>query len=97
MDIRIREKLDLLTEKLEVLLSEREELKKDLQYYQKENRELRESLSKVKEEMKNFPERGESRIIANENGRYAEKVATISKQIEVYVEEIDRCIAQLDN
>ena len=97
MDIRIREKLDLLTEKLDVLLAEKEELKKDLQYYQKENRELRESLSKAKEEMKNFPVRGESSIIANENGRYAEKVAAISKQIEVYVEEIDRCIAQLDN
>ena len=97
MDIRIREKLDSLSEKVAGLLAEKEELKKDLQYYQKENRELRASLDQAKENAKNFPERGESTIIAGENGRYAEKVASISKKIDVCVEEIDRCIAQLEN
>lgn len=97
MDIRIREKLDSLSEKVAGLMAEKEELKKDLQYYQKENRELRASLDMAKENAKNFPERGESTIIADENGRYAEKVASISKKIDVCVEEIDRCIAQLEN
>jgi regulator of replication initiation timing len=97
MDIRIREKLDSLSEKVAGLLAEKEELKKDLQYYQKENRELRASLDQAKENAKNFPERAESTIIAGENGRYAEKVASISKKIDVCVEEIDRCIAQLEN
>jgi predicted nuclease with TOPRIM domain len=97
MDIRIREKLDVLKQRMQEMATEKEALKKDLQYYQKENRELRESLDQMKENSKNFPERAESAIIAGENGRYAEKVAAISKQIDVYVEEIDRCIAQLEN
>jgi hypothetical protein len=97
MDIRIKEQLELLQKKLELLLSEKAELKKDLSYYQAENRELRDKLSNWKEQRKNFPESGESTIIAVENGRNARKIASISKEIEVYVQEIDRCIAQLDN
>lgn len=97
MDIRIREKLDLLTEKLEAVLSEREGLKKDLQYYMAENRELREKLSGLKDSAKNFPVRAESSIIAVENGRNAQKIAAISREIDAYVKEIDQCIAQLEN
>jgi len=97
MDIRIKEKLDQLNEKIEAVLTEREALKKDIQYYQAENRELRDNLASLREGMKNFPLSAEKANIANENGSYAEKVATISKQIDVYVEEIDRCIAQLES
>ena len=45
--------------------------------------------------MKNFPLPTEKPNIAIENGSYAEKVAAITKQIDVYVEEIDKCIAHL--
>lgn len=97
MDIRIREKLDILAEKLEAVLIEREGLKKDLQYFMAENRELRDKLSSMKDSAKNFPVRPESRIIAVESGRNAQKIAAISREIDAYVKEIDQCIAQLEN
>lgn len=97
MDIRIREKLDFLAEKLQAVLTEREGLKKDLQYFMAENRELREKLSGLKDTPKNFPVRPESSIIATENGRNAQKIAAISREIDAYVKEIDQCIAQLEN
>ena len=97
MDIRIKEKLEILGEKLSVLTKEKEALRKEIQFYQLENRELKDRLSEMKPAGKNFPELPESRIIANENGRYAAKIASISKEIDVYVQEIDRCIAQLES
>ncbi len=97
MDIRISEKLQLLGAKLEELINEKNALKKDLQYYQAENRELRDKLAGVKEPAKNFPERSESGNIAAENGRNTRKIAAISKEIDAYVQEIDWCIAQIES
>lgn len=97
MDIRIKEKLDFLKEKLEAVLAERKALQKDLQYYQTENRQLREQISAGKGTAKNFPDTAKSTIIATENRGHAQKIAEISKEIDAYVQEIDRCIAQLEN
>ena len=97
MDIRIKEKLDLLKDRLEAVVAERNALRKDLQYYQAENRQLRENLDGLKLASKNFPERAENTIIATENRGHALKIAEISKEIDAYVQEIDRCIAQLNN
>lgn len=97
MDIRIREKLDILRSKLEALINEKNALQKDLQYYQAENRELREKLAGGKEPVKNFPERSENLNIAGENGQNTRKIAAMSKEIEAYVQEIDWCIAQMEN
>ncbi len=97
MDIRIREKFDYLEEKISELISEKTSLKKELQFYQTENRELKERLSAMKSGIKNFPELPERSNIADENGHRARKIAAISKEIDGYVQEIDRCIAQLES
>lgn len=97
MDIRIKEKLDLLKEKLETVLADRDALQKDLRYYQNENRELREKMDAMKGSAKNFPDTAKNTIIATENRGHALKIAEISKEIDAYVQEIDRCIAQLEN
>jgi len=44
--------------------------------------------------LKNFTTPTEKANIAQENGNYAKEVAAIAKQIDVYMEEIERCIAQ---
>jgi hypothetical protein len=97
MEPVLRGKFELLSRRLQALLDEKVALKEEIRYYQAENRELKASLARTKSEGKNFPEPSEKPNIAKENGSYAEKVASIAKQIDVYVEEIDRCIAQLED
>lgn len=95
MDAILHDKFVLLRSKMEALIQEKTALKDEIRYYQAENKELRQALGQIKNLPKNFPTPTEKPNIAQENGRYAEKVAAIAKQIDVYVEEIDRCIAQL--
>jgi regulator of replication initiation timing len=95
MDALIKEKLELLSSKINALLAEKVALKDEIRYYQAENRELKSELNKERGVVKNFPLPTEKPNIAIENGSYAEKVAAITKQIDVYVEEIDKCIAHL--
>jgi len=90
----IQEKLALLSTRIQSILQEKAALKDEIRYYQAENKELRHAL----EQLKNLPKNTVSQIDTahnQESTHYAEKVAAIAKQIDVYVEEIDRCIAQL--
>ena len=95
MDPMLQEKFALLGSRIQALMHEKTALKDEIRYYQAENKELRLALGQSKNLPKNFPLPAEKANIASENESYAEKVATIAKQIDVYVEEIDRCIAQL--
>lgn len=95
MDAVLKEKFEALSVALQTMLQEKSALKEDIRHYQAENRELKSTLSQVKVLPKNFEKRAENDNIAGQNGNYAKKVAAIAKQIDVYVEEIDRCIAQL--
>jgi hypothetical protein len=95
MNQDITEKLDSLSRKIEASLREKNALKEEIRYYQAENRELKAAVGKKRLETKNFPVPTESLNIANENERYAERIAAIVKQIDEYVEEIDKCVAQL--
>jgi len=94
MDALIKEKFEFLASKINKLLGEKDALKEEIRYYQNENRELKTALNKERANSKNFPLPSEKPNIAIENGSYTEKVAAITKQIDVYVEEIDKCIAQ---
>lgn len=96
MDLVVKEKLDLLAGRIQQMLQEQQALREEIRYYQNENRDLKNALTDLKTGMKNFPETGGKVNIAEENGSYAEKVAAITRQIDVYVEEIDRCIARLE-
>jgi len=95
MEALIKEKIDLLTNRINIIIAEKNALKDEIRYYQAENRELKTALGKERANPKNFPLPSEKPNIAFENGSYAEKVAAITKQIDVYVGEIDKCIAQL--
>jgi hypothetical protein len=95
MSQHITDKLEILSKKIEESLNERNALKEEIKYYQAENRELKSSLSKSKTGTKNFPVPPESPNIAIGKERYAERIAAIVKQIDGYVEEIDKCVAQL--
>jgi len=95
IDDLIKEKLELLSSKINAQLAEKTALKEEIKFYQAENRELKSELSKERANVKNFPIPTEKPNIAPENGSYAEKVTAITKQIDVYVEEIDKCIAHL--
>ena len=95
MDALIKEKLELLSSKINEVLAEKVALKEEIKFYQAENRELKSELNKERTAVKNFPLPSEKPNIAIENGSYAEKVAAITKQIDVYVEEIDKCIAHI--
>ena len=95
MDTVVKEKFEILSAGLRTILQEKSALKEEIRYYQAENRELKTALNQAKGTPKNFEKRSENDNIAGQNGNYAKKVAAIAKQIDVYVEEIDRCIAQL--
>lgn len=95
MNQNITEKFDTLLRRIADQQHERNALKEEIRYYQAENRELKAALGQVKGNGKNFPVPAESPNIANENGRHAERIAAIVKQIDEYVEEIDKCVAQL--
>lgn len=95
MDAALKEKFEILATGLKTLLLEKSALNEEIRYYQNENRELKLALSQVKPPAKNFEKQAEIDNIAGQNGNYTKKVAAIAKQIDVYVEEIDRCIAQL--
>jgi len=95
IDDLIKEKLELLSSKINAIQTEKTALKEEVKFYQTENRALKSELSKERANVKNFPLPSEKPNIAFENGSYTEKVAAITKQIDVYVEEIDKCIAHL--
>ena len=95
IDDLIKEKLELLSSKINAQLAEKMALKEEIKFYQAENRELKSELSKERAVVKNFPLPSENANIAVENGSYTEQVAAITKQIYVYVEEIDKCIAHI--
>lgn len=95
MDEVIKEKLELLSAGIQGLLKEKAALKEEIRYYQAENRELKSALESAKVQPKNFENQPEFDNIAGQNGTYTRKVAAIAKKIDVCVEEIDRCIAQL--
>jgi hypothetical protein len=95
MNPDIKQKLETLAQKIEASLLEKNALKEDIRYYQNENRELKAALNKSAAPTKNFPVPTESPNIAIGKERYAERIAAIVKQIDGYVEEIDKCVAQL--
>jgi len=95
MDTVLKEKFEILSAGLKTILEEKSALKEEIRYYQAENRELKSALGKERSLPKNFGKQPEIDNIAGQNGNYTKKVAAIAKQIDVYVEEIDRCIAQL--
>lgn len=95
MDQLLQEKFSQLADGINALLQEKNALKEEIRYYQAENRELRQALQSPNNPKPDLiPVAGDSNL-ANKNGSYAEKIAAIANKIDVYVEEIDRCIAQL--
>lgn len=95
MDEELKEKFEILSAGIATLIQEKTALKEEIRYYQNENRELKSALSQSRTQPKNFEKQAEIDNIAGQNGNYTKKVAAITRQIDVYVEEIDRCIAQL--
>lgn len=95
MDQVLQEKFSQLAVKIQALLRERDALKEEIRYYQAENKELRQATQSSKNQSQSFSVPAENPNIANKNGSYSEKIAAIANQIDGYVEEIDRCIAQL--
>lgn len=97
MDAKLFEKFNQLSARIQVILDEKNALKEEIRYYQAENRELRQALQILNGEAGNGKPTAGKPEIAENNGRYAEKIAAIVKQLEGYVEEMDQCIAQMGN
>lgn len=95
MDQLLQEKFSQLGDKIQTLLKEKNALKEEIRYYQAENKELRQALQNPIRPSSELSLVNESVNLAKNNGSYAEKIAAIANKIDVYVEEIDRCIAQL--
>jgi predicted RNase H-like nuclease (RuvC/YqgF family) len=96
METGLEKQLEKIRENIRRLKEEQTGLREEIRYYQAENSQLKASLDRLTGEGKNFTLPPENRNIATEKESYSGKFATVVRQIDFCVEEIDRCIARLN-
>lgn len=91
----ILSKLKLVEGKLQQLISEHSSLKKELKASIEENVNLRNSIERQNQDLKNFQNQDKISKIVSSIAEDTQKNTELKLKINEYIKEIDKCIAHL--
>ena len=92
---KLNDKLETLEAKLSKLLAQHDTIKSQLKASEKENRELKDTLAKQNDEIKNFQNQEKITKIVSSIADDTQNSNELKLKINEYIKEIDRCIAYL--
>lgn len=87
--------LNALERKVQLLLSEYQNAKNELNVLKSENQELRSALKQKDERIKDFQNQDKISKIVGSIGKSEEETSEMKGKIDEYIKEIDKCILHL--
>ncbi len=91
----LRSELKSLERKLTLLLADYNKLKDDYAIAKEENKALKEELNSKQQKLSHFHNKYKITKIANSLEQSGEESVDLKQMVNDYIEEIDKCIAQL--